>query len=194
MTCLTRIQQRDKIKETHPKKMTRPFKRMAVKALKNEKSAGIDYLAAERMRCSPDIVCENMSEIFNQSAETGQYPSEIKEGVLILLPKPGKKTGPAEYLQTIIMLSILRKLDATKICMLRRCLDKLLERNPTTQAAYQHGRSTTELVFSFKVLAERALTSGNYKIFLLLLDMPKVLNTVIRNELSIMLEDILESK
>ena len=95
---------------------------MAVKALKNGKSAGIGNLDAELIECSPDVVCENISEIFNQSAETGQYPSEIKERVLIPLPKPGRKTGPAENLRPIILLSILRKYLA--ICMLRRCLDK----------------------------------------------------------------------
>ena len=76
--------------------------------------------------------------------------------------------------------------------MLRRCLDKLLERIPKTQAAYQQGRSTTELVFSFKVLAEKAITSENYKIFLLLLDMSKAFDTVRRNDLFTILEDILE--
>ena len=170
--------------------MKKPFTtqkiKMAVKALKNGKSTGIDNLDAELIKCSPDVVCENISEI-----ETGQYPSEIKEGVLMPLPKPGKKTGPAENLRPIILLSILRKILA--ICMLRRCLDKLLEGIPTTQAAYQQGRSTAELVFSFKVLAEKAITSENYKIFLLLLDMSKDFDTVRRSDLFTILEDILEA-
>ena len=111
--------------------------------------------------------------------------------ILVPLTKPGKKTGPVENLRPIILLSVLRKILA--ICMLRRCLDKLSERIPKTQAAYQQGRSTTELVFSFKVLAEKAITSENYKIFLLLLDMSKAFETVRSNDLFTILEDILEA-
>ena len=76
--------------------------------------------------------------------------------------------------------------------MLRRCLEKLLRKVPPTQAAYQQGRTTTELVFTFKVLAEKAITSENYKIILLLLDMSKAFDAVRRSELFNILEEVLE--
>jgi len=60
------------------------------------------------------------------------------------------------------------------------------------QAAYYQGRSTTELVFTFKVLAEKAITSKNYKIILRLLDMSKAFDTVRRSELFNILEEALE--
>ena len=44
-------------------------------------------------------------------------------------------------------------------------------RIPISQAAYQSGQSTTEQVFAVKLLAEKAITSENYNIFLLMLDM-----------------------
>ena len=78
------------------------------------------------------------------------------------------------------------------VLMLRRCLEKLLRKVPPTQAAYQQVRSTKELVFTFKVLAEKAITSENYKIILLLVDMSKAFDTVRRSELFNILEEVLE--
>ena len=160
----------EKINHIEPEKMNTPFTKeeisKAVKSLKNGKSAGIDDFKAEMIKYGPMELCQGIAEIFNEIAETGIYPSEVKEGVMIPLQKPGKKAGPPGNLRPIILLSILRKILA--ICMLRRCVEKLLRKVPPTQAAYQQGRSTTELVFTFKVLAEKAITSENYKIILLL--------------------------
>ena len=153
--------------------MKRPFTteeiRIAVKSLKNGKSAGIDNLNSELIKYGPDIICEQIAEIFNETAETGEYPSEIKEGILIPLPKPGKKPGPPGHLRPIILLSVIRKI--LVICMIKRSNDKLLTKIPNTQAAFQQGRRTTEQVFSFKILAEKAISSEDYTITFLLLDM-----------------------
>ncbi len=120
-----------------------------------------------------------IAEIFNLISESGEYPAEIKEGVLIPLQKSGKKAGPCGNLRPINQLSTLRKILA--ICMLRRCPEKLLNKMPETQAAYQQGRSTTEQLSNFKILAEKAITSEDYKIILLLLDMSKAFDTVRRD-------------
>ena len=49
-----------------------------------------------------------------------------------------------------------------------------------SQTAYCSGRSTAELVFSFKVLAEKTIISCGYQINLLMLDMSKALDTIQR--------------
>ena len=63
---------------------------------------------------------------------------------------------------------------------------------PQSQAAYSEGRSTTELVFAFKLLAEKAITSENYEINLLMLDMSKAFDTIQRGTLFEDLKEILE--
>ena len=73
---------------------------------------------------------------------------------------------------------------------MRRTWDRLKSRIPLDQAAYQEGRSTTEQVFSMKVLAEKAITSSDYNIYILLLDMSKAFDTVNRNQLFETLEEI----
>ena len=60
------------------------------------------------------------------------------------------------------------------------------------QSAYQSGRSTSEQVFAIKVLAEKAIASSTYSIYLLLLDMSKAFDTVCRSKLLTDLQDVLE--
>ena len=76
----------------------------AVKSLKNGKSAGIDEFKAEMIKNGPMELCQGIAEIFNETAETGIYSSKVKEGVLILLQKPGKKAGPPGNLRPIMLL------------------------------------------------------------------------------------------
>jgi hypothetical protein len=184
----------EQIEKITPVPMTTPFSKeeikKAAKSLKNGKSAGIDEIQGELIKYAPEEIFEEIAEIFNDIAVTGNYPQEIKEGVLVPLQKPGKKAGPPGNLRPIILLSIVRKILA--ICMLRRCLQKLLKKIPATQAAYQAGRSTTEQVFSFKILAEKAITSNDYTIILLLLDMSKAFDTVRRSDLMKTLKTVLD--
>jgi len=77
-------------------------------------------------------------------------------------------------------------------CMIRRCWDCISTKIPVEQAAYQAGRSTTEQVFATKMLAEKAITSSNYKVYLLLLDMNNAFDTVSRGKLLKDLQDILQ--
>ena len=62
---------------------------------------------------------------------------------------------------------------------------------PPSQAAYQSGHSTTEQVFTLKILAEKAITSENYDIFILMLDMSKAFDTVNWSKLMQTLHNIL---
>ena len=132
---------------------------------------------------------KEISDIYNEMAETGKFPKEIKKRILVPIPKPDKKAGPPEHLRPIILLSTLRKILA--MCMLR-CLHKMSKKIPPTQAAYQQGRSTTEMVYTFKVLAEKATTSKDIEITLLLLDMSKAFDTVKRKDMFEILKEVLD--
>ena len=94
------------------------------------------------------------------------------------LPNPGKPQASPANLRPIILLSAIIKIIA--ICMIRRTSQKLSNTIPITQAAYRACRSTTENVFTFKVLAETAITSKDYETHILMLDMSKAFDTVQR--------------
>ena len=151
---------------------------------------GDDNLDAEFVKYGPPEIHGGVTKLLNNLASTEEYPEQIKQGILKPLRRPGKKPGPPSNLRPIILLSVLRKLLA--ICMIRRCWNRVSTKIPIGQAAYQAGRSTTEQVFAIKTLAEKAITSSNYNIYLLLLNMSKAFDTVSRGKLLKDLQEILE--
>ena len=74
---------------------------------------------------------------------------------------------------------------------MQRCWERIKEKIPIDQAAYQPGRSATEHVFSIKILAEKAITSNDFTLYLLLIDMSKAFDTVDRSKLLSILEEFL---
>ena len=74
---------------------------------------------------------------------------------------------------------------------MRQWWDQLSSKIPRDQAAYQGGRSVAEQVFTIKILAEKAITSSNYKLYILLLNMSKAIVTVNSHKLFEGLEEIM---
>ena len=111
--------------------------------------------------------------------------------MLVSFQKPGKPKGPCVNLRPIILLSVIRKI--LSICMIRRTIEKLETIIPLFQAAYRSGRSTTEHVFTLKMLIEKAISSHNYNIFVILFDMSKTFDTTQRPQLIKDLSKILDN-
>ena len=100
------------IENVNPTKMKTPFTEIevenAINKLKNDKSPGTDNITPEQLKCAPKIVHKHIADIFNNMAETGTYPKEIKQGILIPLQKPGKEKGKLDNLRPVILLNTLR--------------------------------------------------------------------------------------
>ena len=131
--------------------------------VKYDKRSGCDNLRAEHFKYAPSKLLEEIAMLLNNVAETGLYPKEIKTGDEIPLQK-GKPKGPPENLRPVILLSTLRNILA--ICLTKRISGRLHLQKiiPITQTAYTSNRNITELVFTFKVLAKKAILSIGYEI------------------------------
>ena len=160
------------------------------KKLSSDKAAGPDKMHAEFIKHAPMIIHEEIADIFNITAETGTVPTALVHGLLCPLQKPGKKKGPPANLRPIILLSVLRKI--LTIALLERTWKRLEQKIPKSQAAYQRGRGTTEQVLALKLLIDKAITSQNYDLYILLLDMSKAFDTVNRKTLITDLQSVLE--
>ena len=164
--------------------MNQPFTveeiKSTIRSLRNNRSAGHDQIKAGMLKSASDILHKLLADIYNNISETGEHPPELTLGITTPLQKPEKPKGPVQNLRPITLLSMIRKVLA--VCMKKRIVDKLDAETPPSQAAYRVGRSTTEHVFTAKVLVEKAITSANYPIQLML-NMSKAFDTVNRSML-----------
>ena len=160
------------IPEIQPTEMRKPFTKEEIQhagmSMKNNKSGGCDIMTPELIKYGDKEISKGIASILNNTAKTGKYPQELKKGILITLPKPNKAKGPPANCRPVILLSTLRKI--LTIIMIRRTMKKMQEKIPLTQAAYLPGRGTTKQVFAIKIMAEKAISSSNYEINVLLLD------------------------
>lgn len=174
-----------------PAKMKEPFTAaevtIATRKLSSGKSPGPDNIKVELIKWAPPEVAERIAEIYNELAENGKYPEEIRRGWLVPIQKPGKKRGPPENLRPMILLSTLRKILA--VVMLNRTMGKLERLLPQSQAAYRRGRSTTEQVAAVKMIAEKAINAREYTANLMFLDMSMAFDCVKRE---VLLQDLAE--
>ena len=138
--------------------------------LKDGKATGKDGVHAEFIKYSTGEIRLKIANLLNQTRESGEYPEDLRHGILNPLPKPPKKNERVNV-WPIILLSVLRKI--LTITLIDKCWERMKTRISVSQTAYQSGRSTTEQVFAVKTLVEKAITSENYDIFLLMLAMSK---------------------
>ena len=75
--------------------------------------------------------------------------------------------------------------------MLDRIWNRLSTLIPKCQAAYQGGRGTTEQVLALKMMVEKAVTTNDFELYIILLDMSKAFDTVNRRILLTELEQVL---
>ena len=59
--------------------------------MENSKSAGCDSLRTEHLKYAPDVIHEHIADLLNSTAETGEYPKEIKLDTLQYCKKQEKR-------------------------------------------------------------------------------------------------------
>ena len=124
-------------------------------------------------------------------AETGDIPKEVTYGILKPLQKPNKAKGPPSNLRQIILLSSLRKILVA--CVTNRIKDRLEAEISPSQAAYRPNRSTTEHIFTSKLIIKKTITTRNESAYLIMLDMSKAFDSINRNQLIEDLCNIIET-
>ena len=112
----------EEIKSLSPEKMNPPFSsneiKEAPKKLKNNKAAGRDAIYGELIKHGPNELYTQIAILLNKTSESGDYPEEIRRGVLTPIAKPAKKNEKVNV-RPIILLSVLRKI--ITITLINRC-------------------------------------------------------------------------
>ena len=126
----------------------------AVKSLKKGKSAGVDNISSELVQAGGEAMIDMLLIICNKIWQTGEWPTPWTQSLTITLPKKGNLQLCQNY-RTISLISHPSKV------MLRILLNRLKpqaeEIIKEEQAGFRAGRSTTEQIFSLRILCEKYL-------------------------------------
>ena len=126
----------------------------AVKFLKKGKAAGIDNIPAELVHAGSKDMIDTLHVICQKVWETGQWPTQWTQSLMITVPKKGNLQQCNNY-RTISLICHPSKV------MLRIILHRLRphaeEIIAEEQAGFRTGRSTTEQIFNLRILRERYL-------------------------------------
>ena len=124
----------------------------AVKSLKPGKSAGVDNIPAELLQAGGETMIDVLLNICNKIWQTGEWPTPWTQSPIITLPKKGNVLQCQNY-RTLSLISHASKVKL-KI-LLNRLTPQAEMIIAEEQAGFRPGRSTTERIFSLKILCER---------------------------------------
>ena len=157
----------------NPPMMTSEIEGALVK-LKCGKSPGIDQVYSEFLKAGGPILITVFQKFFNAILTSGDIPSNFKEAMIIVLFKKDDRSECRNY-RPISLLSHVYKLFMTIIG--DRIKSDLYYSFPSSQAAYQPGRSTTEQIFSLCQLIEKSIEFNN-PLHIVFIDFTKAFDSV----------------
>ena len=121
--------------------------------LNSARASGYDDIPAELFNCTTDLLAHTIANIFNSALEVHEQ-RELGKGVLILLHKPGKPTGPLTILRPIVLLSVLRK--TLSLIVLTRITLKIDVYLSPSQSGFRLRCSMADVIFGYRWLCAKA--------------------------------------
>ena len=147
-----------------------------IKSLNPKKACGADCIGAKIILLCPDVFANNLTTIFNEALEIGEYPTLLKIAKVIPLYKKGQKCQANNY-RPIGLLSSFNKIFEKNLC---KQLTNFLQCN-NVLFKYQFGfrklYSTTLALVEFTDKVRSLLDEGNYVISIFV-DLTKAFDTV----------------
>ena len=156
----------------------------ACRKLRNHRATGPDKIEAELWKYGGTDITEEIAKMINDIFKNHESISEIKEGHLFALNKPGKPRK-AENTRPIILLTALRKILSTIVG--ERMKEKVNKYLSPSQHAYREGRSTTEVIWALQWLRATIEKYGEEG-KMVALDLSKAFDNLGRKELLVIIE------
>ena len=127
---------------------------VAMKALKKGKSAGVDNIPGELIQAGGQPLVTALTTICNKIWDTGEWPTQWTQSLVITLPKKGNLQLCSNY-RTISLISHPSKIMLKVILnRLKPQAEKIIAEE---QAGFRPGRSTVEQVCNLRILCEKYL-------------------------------------
>ena len=126
------------------------------------------------------------TNIINEAVDNNVHLDSIGQGTLKALLKPTKAKGPIANLRPITLLNGVRKL--LSLVVLNRIKPKVNEYTGHEQAAYKEGRSTSDIVWTQRMMNSMVMTK-KWRYFKMGIDMTQAFNTIKRKKLIAVMEE-----
>lgn len=164
---------------------------LAMRSLRNQRAPGIDQLPAESFKYGNGcpLFLSTVTSLLNYIFEQHQSIPSLSQGVLILLNKPSKP-HTIENTRPITLLTALRKI--LSLILLNRLRPKLLTYISPDQCGFSQGRSTADILLSYKLL-DAIAKKYNREFYLLEIDLSKAFDTINRQQLLTIIRDELSA-
>ena len=153
----------------------------AIKQLKNGKAGAEDLLLNEFFIHGSDILPHYIASLFNFVFESGVFPEDWCDGLLVALHKKGSKSIPGNY-RGITLLSALGKL-FTRV--LNNRLDNWGEMYSIyveAQNGFRRGRGTVDSAFVLQNIVNEFLEQGK-KLYVFFIDYSKAFDYIVHENL-----------
>ena len=152
----------------------------AIKRLHNNKSASIDLISNEMLKCSKNELRSLLLKLFNASLEHGAYPWNCS--LTTPLHKKGDRQNPDNY-RAITIGSCLGKLFSS--LLLNRLLEFRSEVCPDypNQLGFRAGAQCSDHILTLSTVVEKYVKKQKSKVFACFVDYRKAFDTVCRDAL-----------
>ena len=124
----------------------------AVQSLKKGKSAGVDNIPSDLAQQVGEEVITAVTTICNKIWQTGEWPAPWTRFIVITLPK----NGNLQQCQNFRTISLISHPSSVMLKIILNRLEPQAEKIiAEEQAGFRAGRSTTEQIFSLRILCEK---------------------------------------
>ena len=166
---------------------------MAIRKLKNRKSAGPDGIIGELIKHSNEQMIDFFVKFFNTLFDKGVYPENWMESIILPLFQKGDVNNPNNY-RGISLSDVSSKVFGS---IINRRLQEWVEENNITneyQAGFKKGYSTIDHMFTLLALVQKQF-SFNRKLYVAFIDFQKAFDSINRSLLwSILLKNGINGK
>ena len=155
--------------------------RLAVKKLKSNKAYGNDALINEYFTETIDILLPFICDIFNKILDSGIFPDQWRDGIIIPIHKKGDKNDVNNY-RGVTLLSCFSKLFTS---VLNNRITSFCEKHKgisDAQFGFKKGCSTVDAIFSLNTLIEHYI-NHNKRLYVGFIDLKKCFDSIYRNAL-----------
>ena len=155
--------------------------KQCIRQLSRNKSPGKDNLLNEYFMESIDLLIEPLGILFNDILDSGYFPSQWTEGIIIPLHKKGSHDDPKNY-RGITLFSCLGKLFTSIIN--QRLIDWSTANEISTDAqfGFKSGHSTIDAIFILQNLIQKRLNNKK-RLYCAFIHLQRAFDSVYRNAL-----------